>query len=518
MILLRIIKEKFVITYFFFLFVFLTAIYLYSFFDPPRSDYWSLFFFFHHINVMPGEMKWLHILNYDPLHQVNFYPLAHLIIYAEYIIFGSNHLYFHAIHFILYCVSLVLLYRLARVFCEDRLLILMFISVFTFLFSHFDVIIWSYHTNIILAFCLFLAGFLLYLNFLKTGGILNLVLATVSFLSAMLCYLTVVLWPLAIINLSYLNRPGGIKVSRAKKRISYLSVIAAVYLLYIAFFFATRALKTYGFPLLIPLVDVFSVHKHVLAFFSVFFNILYNGILINIAPFLACPVKILENIELGGLLVFYEPEIEKIVYIGGTFFLVVASAILVYLLRRRRYELIKALFFLSLLLFSELFILLRLRLIVNETEYALQQFRYQYIVNAFVILITLLITSDFIGSSKRRRRVTYSVLCIVLAVNIYFSVGGVSFVSSRLAPLKKMTYNIKQGIKNGSINSEHKIYIDDGITKKLSSLCWNDYMGSRYMEGTYQWMFNDKEINYFAFSPEEAKWTIDENDFNITRK
>jgi hypothetical protein len=89
-----------------------------------------------------------------------------------------------------------------------------------------------------------------------------------------------------------------------------------------------------------------------------------------------------------------------------------------------------------------------------------------------------------------------------------------------LAPLKRLFSNIKIGIKNGKINRDNKLYIDDSIAKKrLPSLCWNKDMGKFFIrKGTYQWAFSRKEIEYFSFSIEDAKWVIDEKTLGIVIK
>ena len=184
----------------------------------------------------------------------------------------------------------------------------------------------------------------------------------------------------------------------------------------------------------------------------------------------------------------------------------------------KKIEATKMLSFLVFLLFSESFIIFRLRLMTNDILYNFQQFRYQYISNVFIILGALLILSKVLKLWKKGRAIVYCLLSVVLVLNIYCSIRGCAFVSAQLKPLKKLVQNIKADLGSGKINAEEKLYIDDNIAEMLPVLCWNRYMGSRYMKGTYQWVFNEKEIKYFAFSPEEAKWIVDEKNFNIIRK
>ncbi|MBU0999565.1 hypothetical protein KKG24_04705 [Patescibacteria group bacterium] len=93
---------------------------------------------------------------------------------------------------------------------------------------------------------------------------------------------------------------------------------------------------------------------------------------------------------------------------------------------------------------------------------------------------------------------------------------GISVLNSHLAPLKKLFSNIKVSIRDGQIDKENRLYIDDGIVKALPSLCWNRAMGEQFIKkGTYQWAFSKKEIDYFSFVRKDAKWVIDKETLNI---
>ena len=74
--------------YFGIIFILLLFVYFPAFSHPPRSDFWSTFYFFHRINTFDGFSKWMHIFQYDPWSQVRFQPLAYSILYLEHIFFG----------------------------------------------------------------------------------------------------------------------------------------------------------------------------------------------------------------------------------------------------------------------------------------------------------------------------------------------------------------------------------------------------------------------------------------------
>lgn len=72
----RVFKSKYIIIYFIALFFLLTLVYYPSFNNPPRSDYWSAFSFFHLVNDSPSPPSRLHILTYDPWSHGTYRPFC----------------------------------------------------------------------------------------------------------------------------------------------------------------------------------------------------------------------------------------------------------------------------------------------------------------------------------------------------------------------------------------------------------------------------------------------------------
>lgn len=514
------IREKFIPIYFSLLFVLLFLVCFPSFFDPPRSDHWFMLYFFHNLENFPGTHNWLHVLNIDPFLHVSFHPLTYLMLYLQHLIFGANFIYFnHIFNFILYCIAILLLYKLIMNFCKDRILVAAFLGVFAFFFSHFDIVSWPFHNYIIFGFCSFLLGFILYIKYLKSGQKLLLFFVAVLFLSGMLCYSTFAPWPFAIIILSYIdgiNEKSSVK--KNKLRASYISVIGVVYLLYTAIFFLTKLIKTYD-EMVIPLRDFFYLNPIVV--FALFFNILYNNILVNLIPLIACPISQQININMGGFIegLSSAPAVLKsAIFFGGGLSMVLFIWLVIYLFIQKRLKDLKIFMFFTFLLFSELFILFYCRAITNTFTYIFEQFRYQYIPNALLILVILFLLENIIKPSQRKRTAIMVILFMVFILNISITRYHILFVSRELTPLKKILSDIKNGIKTGQINAENKLYIEDDITENLPPLCWNRSMGRRFMKGTYQWMFNKKEVKYFSSTIEDAKWVITKKDHEMKRK
>lgn len=513
-------KKKFTLVYFCLLFISLSFVYFPSFFYPLRSDWWSTAYFFHSINNFPAASKWMHIFQYDPWSQIRFQPLAYSILYIERLLFGSNFVYFHIFNFILYFISILLLYKLALNFCKSKILTAVFMGVFAFLFSHFDIISWSFHIYIIFAFCSFLLGFILYINFLRSGKAILFPFVIFLFLLGMLCYETFVLWPLAIVILSYMgNITDRHRFKKYKLVQSYLSVIGLVYFIYFAIFFLTRFFSIYEEPLVsTPMPALFSIQTIVFSSFAVFFNILYNSLLVNFIPSLAFPIIIDANLNLGGFLTKIPlPFLDNLIFFGGSLFIGMFLAMAVHLFKYKYFNILKTIIFFLFLLFSEFFILFYFRKFTNLSIFILTQFRYLYISNAFVTLMVLYLIDRFLKPTRRAKGIIYLILFAILTLNIQASRQGIAILNTHLAPLKRMLSNIKIGIKNCQINKENRLFINDDIVKKLPPLCWNKEMGKLFMENTYQWVFSEEEIKCFS-SFKDAKWIVNEEDFSIVEK
>ena len=393
-----------------------------------------------------------------------------------------------------------------------------FLTVFAFLFSHFDIICWSYHAYIIFGFCSLLLGFILYISFLKSERSIVLPFVSLFLLLGILCYETFVFWPLAVIILSYMsNITNRYRFKKYKFVRSYLSVVGSVYFVYFAFFLLTRVFSIYEAPSH-SLAPLLSISNMVFSSFAVFFNILYNNLLINFIPSLAFPTIIDANLNLGGFLARIPSSLlDNLIFLGGGLFIGAFLAIIIYLFRLKQFNTLKVIIFFLFLLFSEFFILFHCRLLTNSTIFNLTQFRYLYIPNALVSLIVLYLIDRFLEPSRREKAIICLALFLILMLNIQASRQGISILNAHLAPLKRMLSNIKTGINNRQINEENRLFINDDIAKRLPFLCWNIEMGELFMKGTYQWAFSEEEIKYFS-SLEDAMRVINEEDFSIVDK
>ncbi|MFH1037867.1 MAG: hypothetical protein V1789_04250 [PVC group bacterium] len=536
-----------VAVYFLFLFGALLIIFLPTFSNPPRSDYWCLFYHFHGYQNLTALERIVNIANYDVWGHGTYRPLFHLVLYSLHLFFGARYFWFHAVTFGFYCFSIVLMYCVARRFGCGRAITMSFLAVFAFLFSHFDIVAWTFHLAVIVGFCLFLLGFLAYRRYLRSGRLEDLLIAVLLFLPGLLCYEVFIPWPAAVFILFFARRrpEGGPERFRAMLRASMMAV-GGLYLFYGLIMAFARSRSAVTVPAAEP-AAFFSLSAIGFSLAVTAVSLVFNGVIANIAPFLTCPALIQDNIGKGGVFLKASPvlrdllasrsdgpvnllvappliiskavdldslwrdavpEINRFLAVAGGLIILFAIGGLFLLWKKRRPRNPGPFVFSLYLLLSSTFALYHGRMATNLPIYVLRQFRYQYISNALVILIALLAADRLVRALPRMRNLLYLLLALVAALNLLFLTAHLSVVNQQLAPLDRMLSNIKAGIGDGRISPERPIYIDDAIARSLPPLCWNHDM-ARFMKGTYQWVFSPSELRAFSFDPDQAEWIID---------
>jgi len=507
-----------VCAYFVFLFGLLFYLYYPSFFHPPRSDYWPALYFFYRIDAIGGPLKWACLLAHDPLINATFRPLSFLVAYGEHHVFGTNYSFPQVLNFLFYFLSIILLYKTAMVFSLRRGFVLLFLFLFAFLFSHFDIICWAFHSHIILSFCLLLCAFLMFNSYLRSGDKRLLPFVVVASLAAMLLYEVFFLWPLAIAFLYYLKKISLDNQLSTLPEFKFTAVtVVSIYAVYTGLFLLDRMFKSVRGPA-IGLSPLFLINTLGPSIFLVFFNIMYNNIFINLQPHFAHPLYTGDNnLNMSGVIEKVGFSLETLIFSGGVIVLIAFILIALWLYRYKNRKLFAAFLFFAYLLFSELFILFLFKSLVNSSVYNLTQFRFQYIPNAFVLLI--LACSAQAAMEKRRVLyiVTATILALALVLNMRASRAGVMFLTKELRPVKLIISNISEAFALKKITPERRLFIDRDIVKELPPLCWNNEMGQRCMRGTYEWLFSSVQIGCFS-GKEEAAWVLDPVTLQIVPK
>lgn len=514
----KITRGYFVQLYFFCLFMCVGAVYWPSLFHPPRSDYWSALYFFYRLDMIGGFYKWHALLTYDPLINVTFRPLCFLFLYLERLVVGPHYLLAQLLSLLLYYATIVALYFLAKLFCKDISLILLFLTVFAFLFSHFDLVCWAYHSHILVGFLLFLSGFILYVRYRESGKKWLGGVVAALFLVGMLLYEIFLLWPLALAIIHYsVETNEDITRERSARKSTYLWVIGTVYLLYAFIFLLERLLRLWLWGRGVSLSHLFLLYYLLPTVIAIFFNILYNNILVNLFPWFAYPLNTADNnLNMGGVIGSPGFDINTAMYIGGTVAILLTAGIFVYVAAKKRRAL-GALVFLFYLLVTELLTLFWFKSLVNSPLYHLTQFRYQFIPNAIVTIIAITLFGSIVRFTRLQRIALYATAALVIISNAFAVTSGISFLGRELLPLREILYNIKTAIAEKRITKDNRLFLDDAIAEHLPSLCWNRHMGQRCMRGTFQWFFSKKDI--LLFSPrDEAKWVLDKKDYTVIPK
>jgi hypothetical protein len=502
--------------YFSLIFIFLLIEAWPTFFLPPLSDDWHMFYFIHHLPELPGNCKWLHILNYDPFEQMRFQPLSRIFYYGLHSFFGTNFAVFKLFNLIVYFSAALLIYRFSLYFVKNKITACLGIGLFIFLSNHFDIMLWAHHVYIIFGVLVFILGFTSYIRFMVTGADRFIFLAGLCFLAGLWCYEPFFFWPLAVLILSRIKRFQKAQISRLAA--APWIMLGAIYLAYALFYLFTRSLGTYARPSY-GLADFLKPWNFAASVFLAFFNFAYNGILVNLWPVLAFPLTVTENVYMGGpLLRYIDRGGEIIVYIFGG--LAGAALIGAYLhfYKNKYFEEIKILSFFFFLLFSVMYTLFFLRLVTNSFIYGMTEFRYQYAQNVFVVLAAVFLIDRFLRFTGKTRILLGALAGTALVLNIYCARQEIRVNNEQLLDLKKMLANINRGMQQGQINQEDKLFLDDDIPDYLPSLCWNIEMGSRFIQGTYQWMFSAQQVKYFSTNLQEASWVIDKDDFSVVPK
>lgn len=506
--------------------VLLLAVYHTSFTNPPRSDWWALFYHFQLYQELPAFERALEVANYDVWGHGTYRPLFHIVLYWLYLLFGPDYHFYQLVTFGFYLLSVLLLYRLARGLGAGRGISLAGAAVFSVLFTHFDIVIWTFHLAVIAGFCLFLLGFLSYQKYLASGRTGYIALTCLLFLPGLLSYEVFLAWPAGVFIL-FLSARGDRGGDRYRPRLrASLFWISALYLVWAGILAYTRSRSLLADPAADP-AGFFAPSAAAFSLAVTAFSLVFNGVLGNLFPFLLSPVLIQENIGLGGIYLRTSPylrgllaargeaalnllvpaplvipktldldslwraavpEINRFLAISG-WLIILGAVVLIYILRRRgRLRRPGPQIFTLYLLVTSTFALYHGRMSTNFPVYVLRQFRYQYVSNALIVLLAVLFFDRLIRSRPRARRYVYLFLALVAAVNLVFLTAHLGVVNRQMEPLHLLLSGIRLEIREGRIGPADPIVIDDTVVDSLPPLCWNRDM-AQFMEGTYEWLW-----------------------------
>lgn len=477
---------------------------------PPRSDFWPAFYYFHRIDQLAGGHKWQYLLTHDPLINVTFRPFSFLFQYFEHLVFGSNLMAYNIFSFAMFATGLWLWSHLVARFCRNRYLIFAGMLFLGCMFSHFDLVCWSFHTHILLCFNFFMLGFILFCRYIENHRWYMVPCVVVCFLMGMSMYETFIAWPALLFVLVWAYAPQGGNTKGLYK--AALIVCIFVYGTYFPLFFIDRLAKS-SYMEQLTLSTGFSPYAVVLNFCAVFFNLAYNNLLVNLIPYLAFPLDVQVNLNMGGLVLDIAHNIESIMlFVGG----VVMIGVVAGLLWAARHRSTRGIWFFTLLLVTKVFILFFFKSMVNPYPYNLTQFRFHYIANVMFLSVIIIVLQRFLMTFQKLKFIILPVALCVLLMNFHTVRLGIGVLDSQMAPLRRLLVNIRYAIDRNTIDPLHRLYLDDDIAAGLPPLCWNSEMGRRCMQGTYQWFYSRRQIRCFA-PLAQAEFEIDRDDLSVAK-
>lgn len=481
------------------LFAGLFILYRPSFRNPPRSDYWSAFYVFQQLESSAPPPAWIGVLTFDLWQHGTYRPLSHLVPYLQHRYFGPRFTWNHITNFAGYCLSLLLLYLLAVRLSIDRTLAALFFAVFAFHYAHSDILSWTFQLFIILGFCCFLLGYVLYIGYLKSRRSILLLPVGALFLLGMFTSEVFALWPAAIFILPFALVPPPRPYFKWRD-----ASVLLIYILYLGGWLLHR-----GTTGSLPAPDVGELGTGLLL---VFFNLAYNGIAVALWPRLARPVFFDDNMNLGGWLLSLGNRLETVATGTGGAVLLLLLLGTWWLVRKRQRRLLALLAFFFFLYLTNFFTVATARLTTNRALYPLSQFRYQYIPNALLALIFPAAIGILIRPRFRGKAIIALILVPVLVFNILAARQQVTRLGERLRPLAVMLDNLRRGLAEGTINEGNPLCIAPGVPDRVLSPGWNRNM-ARFMEGNFQWFFPARDMGKFELREEAAAWLITRDSF-----
>ncbi len=398
-----------------------------------RSDDWLILSLFNSIDgFSPESIK--KITLFEMFGDIRFQPLAHLLLFVRYIVFGDSILSYHLLNMALHVVTgLCVMLILERTTKNPQLSFLGGL-IFIALPGQFDTVVWTYHIYIITGTISILSAVYLTLEYARTKEAVLLGAALGLTLASMLFYEPAILAPASLLVIIYgLSVTGGAEISRRELAAATVAV-GVIYAFYIG-------LTLYGLSL--------TRETH----FVSFSDMATAG---NIAKAIAVTAANLwESTFIRGIGVSHIVGIDDIVYLMSpatlynNFSSIVKIALGLLLIlsikptKRRLYLIVP----LAALALSYIFIIALGRVLTNPAAYVPAQPRYQYFPNAMLVTAMGILLAKRFGSTMAR-----PVLATLLFAILFWNISNTIYANNLVAEAMKHQdyhyYNIKDFLKS----------------------------------------------------------------------
>lgn len=410
--------------------------------DVFRNDYWLLNVVFIRSweNLSPASLA--NVAFFEMFGDIRFQPLAHLLMFFRYIIFGNEIVLYNLLNMAIHALTALYVCLLLYGLTENRRLSFLLGLVFVTLPSQFDMVIWTYHIYIILGTLLALISVFYARRYAENGSSAAVVCSYVCAGLSVLLYEPSILLPLLApcVILAALKRSDS--AISPKKLLVFVAVACAFYLLY--YLAASYGLGHFKRKNLNAVAGLLKPEYLLLAFKAVFLNLAETSLLKNLGV-MAVDVKSLVYVNLPNA-IFKNPMNAFRIALG--FFLIIQF-------RPRLRSAGNILIMLAAGL-SYIFIISLGRVYSNDVEYVTSQPRYQYFLNAMLIVCAgLLLAPRF--STRWRGYGVIVTLFLIFSLNAQKTASAGALVADELAPLKAHYSRIKVFLKE---HPSDRVFLD----------------------------------------------------------
>lgn len=410
--------------------------------DMFRSDDWFILMLFNNIDSYSLDTL-REISFFEMFGHIRFQPLAHLIMFSRYLVFGNNLFLYHSLNIFLHIMTGFMVFLVVFSVIRNMKYSFLFGLLFITLPSQLDTGAWTYHIYIIIGTILILAAVYTVNRYSVTGSFNHLLSALGMGLLSILLYepalLSLVSLFLIILGF-YLSGKGSIQKSDFLK---IAVLIAAVYAVYgglaLYGYYATKAKHTIS---LSSMAGAGSIATGVQVLFTDIWESLFLKN-IGITPFVKIKDILYLKLEPGVYSDFW--NIGKI----GIGVLIISLARI-----NRSNRFLAATLVLTGV--SYLFIISMGRLITNEPDYVPSQSRYQYFPNAMLLtaFATLLWTKF---QQKYYRPLITVILFSIFFWNTQNTLYANNEIARALEPMDAHYHRIREFIKD---NPEALVLLD----------------------------------------------------------
>lgn len=402
-----------------------------------RSDHWILINWF---NTLDFNIKDIISAGFfDSFKHGRCQPLAYIILFLQYKLFGTNIFLYHLIQYTLHIINGILLFTLIKKLGVEKIYAILCSILFLTFYSHFDIIGWTFHLYIVLQTTFFLVSFIFILKYFENNKRIYIFLSSLSSFILLLIYEPAIFVPIFSIIFFILlcQRENKMKYKTNLKILSFCNILGYIFFASILIY-----IKTSKSNLLLTDFSFFEwlIRTFVSTALCIFGTLFYHN--------LGLPSQTVTT---------------DIVYLGKLpittpFFLLITFFVLVLILcfyhkdKQTRHLILMF----TVILLSYIFIISAGRTFTNFFTYTYRQPRYSYFPNLIFSIIVALLFSKWKTLNKFKKIAIIALFSALFILNINKIHNYNKIISGQLAPIEQYIEEIenfisKQGKKNFKI-------------------------------------------------------------------